>query len=78
MYSNTLIKTHLTVSTNTNTNGATFLQNLNLNPKNLRMGEGELVEMGEGEGEGESVEMGEGEGEWVRVNRWTAEGEWVR
>ena len=55
MYSNTLIKTHLTVSTNTN--GASFLQNFNPNPKNLRMGEGE------------SVEMGEGEGESVRVNR---------
>ena len=55
MYSNILIKTHLTVSTNTN--GALFLQNLNPNPKNLRMGEGE------------SVEMGEGEGESVRVNR---------
>ena len=76
MYSNTLIKTHLTVSTNTN--GASFLQNLNPNPKNLRMGEGE------------SVEMGEGEGEWVRVNRlgwigwdgwgwgWMGEGEPIR
>ena len=61
MYSNTLIKTHLTVSTNTN--GATFLQNLNLNPKNLRMGEGELVEMGEGEGEPVRVNRLR----WVRV-----------
>ena len=55
MYSNTLIKTHLTVSTNID--GDSFLQNLNPNPKKLEMGEGE------------SVEMGEGEGEWVRVNR---------
>ena len=61
MYSNTLIKTHLIVSTNTN--GATFLQNLNPNPKNLRMGEGEWVEMGEGEGEPVRVNRLR----WVRV-----------
>ena len=87
MYSNTLIKTHLTVSTNTNTNGATFLQNLNLNPKNLRMGEGELVEMGEGEGEPVRVNRlrwvrvrvnGRGWiGERLRVNGW-GKGESVR
>ena len=47
MYSNTLIKTHLTVSTNID--GDSFLQNLNPNPKKLEMGEGESVEMGESE-----------------------------
>ena len=74
MYSNTLIKTHLTVSTNTN--GATFLQNLNPNPKNLRMGEGELVEMGEGEGE--PVRVNRLRWVRVRVNGWGWIGERLR
>ena len=78
MYSNTLIKTHLTVSTNTNTNGATFLQNLNLNPKNLRMGEGELVEMGEGEGEPVRVNRLRWVRVRVRVNGWGWIGERLR
>ena len=56
--SNTLIKTHLTVSTNTD--GASFLQNLNPNPKTL--------ENGWGWGWGWIDE-------WVRANRWMGEGE---